>query len=1691
MEKLNRDRINRLLLQTVLLTACLPGVAPPARADAGSPAVQALLAKAKTLAAHGHADLAVQIWQQVLLSDPANREALNGIAKADMQLGKGEEARSYLDRLKNLPGAEEDVKSIEAMPRVQDSSVRLAEAGRLARAGNYEAAIRIYRDLYGNEPPAGNIALAYYDTEAALPAYRKDAVDGLRRLSQQFPANSRYSVTLGRILTYDAKTRPEGMVLLSQYSQSTEARDALRQAQQWNVAGIPAPQPPSVAGAVPVPAAPVAHVDTSHDGAGYRALNANRLDEAEHQFHAALAASPHDAQALSGLGYVRMRQRSFPEAVELLEQAHQAGATGKGLDDALALSRFWQTMGRAADEQQAGQKSGELAAALADYRRARQLRPGSPEAAEGVAGVLMQTGGVAEAASIYQQETQTSAPRTAPWRGLVLAQVQSGDMQAAVATAARVPREPRAALQNDPAYLSALARATLATGRKAEADSILAHALALPFPNHGRDLPLDQQMQYAELLISAERYEAALSLYRQILAQEPENAGAWLALISAEHRLHRDDEALLMVGRMPASVLEESEKRSDFLSLLGSVYQSQGDTARARQYLERAVTLSGSYRPDLLMQLASIYNQMGDQPGEQKAYTIYQHELDRNPGSLAAWSGLLNTLHLQHRDREAAARLAAIPEDTRLRLDEDPAFLQVSASIEAQSGNTQQAVRTFDHLARLYADQQQAQPVDVQLQHGWLLLKVGDDRGLYPVVQSLGATADMSVAERTNFHSLWASWTIRRAGSALAQGDRARAVALLETAHQAFPENADVSSALAGAYLRTGQPRQAVAVYASLDMSKATLAQYQGAIGAALAANDSRDAEPWLEAALARYSGDSTVLKMAAQYEQAHGDERKAAAYYRAALQVMRDDPGASSLQGAGQSGAGAPDSPAQELMRLLAPGAQTAPAGQGDAQPREDAPGYRPSRSSDSVAAPPRETLNDYAEHTSRGGGSGQTDMPITPIAVQQEYLDQTDRSGSGSAAQETLGAETTRRSGEDSLAAFDDPSPEGTRESARSPQPATLDAFADEAPAGARANGDEMPGTDSQAGQTGDVSASPSFPAPRRHDRAGVDLPPLDRASGSTARRHAQTVSGGRPSAQTELLGDEAAGWNASADPRNGGATGEIASDVQTGTQAGTPAIPSHFDPVTVAPDPVHLHFASATQNTGDTQRESNPAGNLQDAVASLQDNGQAAAPAPPPARGSSRASSHASGRIDRLPALDPQSAPALSRAPDTTSAQTGATQAERLADPGSAEAPQTGSDSVQTSLPPLRGSFRSEAATRPLTEREQVQQQLARIESGSSNWLGGTSTIAYRSGQPGLDRLAVYSAQVESSAMLGPSLRMSVITRPVLLDAGTPDGTATFRQGTLALTTTPATQAASGVGGEVQLRAPGFALSAGYTPYGFLVANGIGALTIHPPTSHVTLSLSRDAVQDTQLSYAGLRDAGSSTATYAGNVWGGVVSDAGELQIASGDATQGWYIQGGGQYLTGVHVPDNTRVDGDAGAYWAVWHDPAYGSLTAGVNFFGMHYQKNQRYFTYGQGGYFSPSAYLLGSVPVTFAGHYGPRFHYQVTGSLGVQAFSEDSAAYFPLDLATQIAEGNPYYTQRTSVSANYNFESEASYAIADRWFVGGFLDANNARDYASDKGGFFVRYLFRPQPAQAEAGPTGLFPTSGLRPLRVP
>ena len=136
------------------------------------------------------------------------------------------------------------------------------------------------------------------------------------------------------------------------------------------------------------------------------------------------------------------------------------------------------------------------------------------------------------------------------------------------------------------------------------------------------------------------------------------------------------------------------------------------------------------------------------------------------------------------------------------------------------------------------------------------------------------------------------------------------------------------------------------------------------------------------------------------------------------------------------------------------------------------------------------------------------------------------------------------------------------------------------------------------------------------------------------------------------------------------------------------------------------------------------------------------------------------------------------------------------------------------------------------------------------------------------------------------------------------------------------------------------------------------------------------------------------------------------------------------------------------------------------------------------TDGMGGYFRPKAYFLANAPVTWTGHFNTNWHYNVLGSLGVQAFQVDKTALYPGSAITT------YLPPKTSVGSNYDLRTNVAYQISPHWFAGGFLGANNSRDYKSFSAGFSVHYMFRAQPSTVTA-PTGIFPSDGMRPFLVP
>lgn len=382
-------------------------------------------------------------------------------------------------------------------------------------------------------------------------------------------------------------------------------------------------------------------------------------------------------------------------------------------------------------------------------------------------------------------------------------------------------------------------------------------------------------------------------------------------------------------------------------------------------------------------------------------------------------------------------------------------------------------------------------------------------------------------------------------------------------------------------------------------------------------------------------------------------------------------------------------------------------------------------------------------------------------------------------------------------------------------------------------------------------------------------------------------------------------------------------------------------------------------------------------------------------------------------------------------------------------------------------------------PADDRDKIMERIKAVENRNTPYVSLGGNVVNRGGQAGFERMMLQESTVESSTVLHGNLRATVVAKSVFADATGPDGQSLYRFGMLPQGDTFSAPGMNGLGAEVQLSGNDFGLRFGTTPRGFLVHNITGGFRYRPGGGPITLMFDRDSVKDTILSYGGAQD------PISGRVWGGVMANSGNATGNFGNEKSGAYFNLGFQYLTGQSVETNTRVDGTAGTYWRLAHT-SVGSLNAGVNLFAMHYAKNLRYFTTGQGGYFSPQRFYLFNVPVTWTGK-SKRFEYVVSSSVGSQSFTEDASPYFPLDPLVQGKNG-PYYPKLSSSGINYNFDFRVAYQVAENWFLVGFLNVNNARFYSQQSSGISIRYSFGARPLGTDLALPGIPDWRGRQPF---
>ncbi|MEZ5396691.1 MAG: tetratricopeptide repeat protein [Bryobacterales bacterium] len=887
-----------------------------------------MLRQAAALESRGRIDLAVQTWQRTLLANPDQPEALFGLARDAKRRGDLPEVERLLARLRVLAPGRPEIDEIESMRVIAGKEDQLAEARRLAAAQQYEQAMAIYREVVGPAAPAGGLATSYYETEAATPGGWPRAVGALRRLAARFPTASGYKLSLGRLLTYRPETRIEGVEILRSVSGDPDAervaRSSWRQALVWegpSARAVPALETYLGGGSDPEleeilrqsRSAASARVDNggASESRGYAALDEGRLADAEKAFLETLRTTPRSAGALAGLGYVRMKQERFENAEEYLRRSLELAPDDQVAQEALTTSRFWSSINAA----KLALDRNEVEEAIAGFRRALELQPGSIDAISGLAGALMAEGRAAEAAPLFERVVAARPDDLASWRALLRTIYDSDGAVATLSRHQRIPESTALALERDPAHLMLMATVYSKTDQQSQFDLAFQKVLRLT-PNEA-DAMSPIRLQFAGLLNEMGRSLEAAAEYERAVEADPENIDAWEGLLAALMHEH-NGRAMAVLSRMPRDVYDRALERPGFLFNIGLIHMAANRPEEAAVFFRSAVGLGDKLGREQLiaarLQLARIHATRLNWAEAEKSLRDLAAEY---PQEADVWKSLISNLQEQGRSEEALATADRIPATVITRLYNDPGYVALMASIHNARKNYTEGLRMVRDAIAIHRAEKRAVPTELEIQLGWLLLNSeADPHELLALMQEASARPGLTEKQRSEFGELWTVWSLREAKAASEFGDFDRATAILQSAVRLFPEDNRLYSALAGSLLDAGDPSRALLVYRSWGLDGASPEDFAGAIGSAMTMRDQRSASRWLRESLRRWPKNPDLLTLAGQDAASRGDYRRAEEYWALALQALPESQGGLEQQlisGAVQH------SETEDLGRLLA----------------------------------------------------------------------------------------------------------------------------------------------------------------------------------------------------------------------------------------------------------------------------------------------------------------------------------------------------------------------------------------------------------------------------------------------------------------------------------------------------------------------------------------------------------------------------------------------------------------------------------------------------------------------------------------------------------------------------------------------------------------------------------------------------
>ena len=751
---------------------------------AQSASVQQLVSQGNYWQDQGRDDLAADAWRKLLATDANQPDALLGLGLIDLNQGRRAEAQKRLQTLQaRHPSSPQATRLRLALGGAGggggSGNAALQGARRAAAAGRYVEAARGYDEAFGTGGPPPDLALEYYQVLAGTPEGWTRARDGLRQLVAREDSPSA-RLALAQVLTYREPSRREGIAQLSALSQRQDtagpARAAWRQALLWlgattadaplyqaylaaqpNDREIAAKQAQLRERASAAAAAPAADPNLRLLGEGFRALDNNQLAQAEARFAQVLRARPRDAEALGGLGSVRLRQQRFDEANELLRQA--VARDGKWRSAANS-ARYWLTLkqvaGQSTPEAQARlqeavallpkepaghvalaqlQEAGDPAAAERGYRRALELDAGNAGALQGLVGLLGRQGRAEEAAVLFERMTPQQRER-AGGESALRASVARARAQEALASGslqmAQVELEDALLAQpSDPWLRLEAARLYRRMGRADEADQVMADLRGLDDASvaslHAQALYAQERGQWPQVQALLDRIpeasrDPAITALRNL---------AWVQAQATQARLlmqqQRGGEAQLLLARTEAGLGERARDPQAIAALAGA-YADIGSQQRA-MVLARQLVEGDSPSVDARLQYASVMLRAG-RDGEVAALLRQLDDARLSAGQQATLQELRSGYVLRQvdalRERGNLEGAYAALAPTLAERPDDPLNIAALARLYAAAGDHGQALA-------LYQQQLQRTP--------------GDTDALVAAAGSAAAMRDLDLAE--------------------------------------------------------------------------------------------------------------------------------------------------------------------------------------------------------------------------------------------------------------------------------------------------------------------------------------------------------------------------------------------------------------------------------------------------------------------------------------------------------------------------------------------------------------------------------------------------------------------------------------------------------------------------------------------------------------------------------------------------------------------------------------------------------------------------------------------------------------------------------------------------------------------------------------------------------------------------------